>query len=177
MKKLFIILALFAGVSFAADKNNALGIWGGDFNGNWGIDLKHLDGKDIAWDIYLGNFEIGDNTSIGAGFGYYFLYNLIKADASVGRFPLHIGPNLGLGYWSGKGYNGFDIGLNATGGISWFTPTTPTMDVSLELGSPSIGHWSEKRKDDNGKWERHYNPGFGLKGGLGLRLLFHVYFF
>jgi len=172
MKKLFLIFALCAGISFASN-NNALGIWGGDYNGNWGVDLKHLDGSNIVWDFYLGNFEIGDNTSIGAGFGYYFLYNLIKADASVGKFPLHIGPNLGFGYWSGKNYNGFDVGVNATGGISWFTPTTPAMDVSLELGSPSIGHWSQKR--DNEK--REYKPALGLKGGLGLRLLFHIYFF
>jgi len=177
MKKLFLILALFAGISFATGKNNALGIWGGDFNGSWGIDFKHLDGKDIAWDIYLGNFRIGDDTSIGAGFGYYFLFNSIKADASIGRFPVHIGPNLGFGYWSGPRYSGFDIGINATGGISWFTPTTPTMDISLELGSPSIGCWSENRKEDNGKWKRHNDPLIGLKGGLGLRLLFHVYFF
>jgi hypothetical protein len=174
MKRLFLVLVLFAGVSFAA--NNAIGVWGGDFNGNWGIDLKHLDGKNIAWDIYLGNFKIGDDTSIGAGFGYYFLYNLIKADASVGRFPLHIGPNLGFGYWSGDKYSGFDIGIGVAGGISWFTPTTPTMDISLELGSPSIGCWTENRREGN-DWKRRYDPAIGLKGGLGLRLLFHVYFF
>jgi len=177
MKKLFLILVLFAGFSFASGKNNAIGIWGGDFNGDYGIDLKHLDGKNLAWDIYLGNFRIGDNTSIGAGFGYYYLYTPIKADASVGRFPLHFGPNLGLGYWNGPGYSGFDIGIGAVGGISWFTPTTPAMDVSLELGSPTIGCWSESRKNFEGKWKRHYDPALGLKGGLGLRLLFHVYFF
>jgi len=177
MKKLFLILVLCAGVSFAASKDNAIGIWGGDFNGSWGLDLKHLSGKDIVWDFYLGNFEIGDNTSIGVGVGYYFLFYPIKADASVGKFPVHVGPSPGFGYWSGDRYNGFDIGVNVTGGISWFTPTTPMMDISLELGSPSIGHWSESRRNDDGKWKRHYNPGFGLKGGLGLRLLFHVYFF
>jgi len=175
MKRLLLILVLFAGFSFAAGKNNALGIWGSD--GFWGIDFKHLDGSSIAWDIYLGNFRIGDDTSIGAGFGYYFLFNSIKADASMGRFPVHVGPNLGLGYWSGNRYSGFDIGLGVAGGISWFTPTTPTMDISIELTSPSIGCWSENRKNDDGKWKRHNDPLFGLKGSLGLRLLFHVYFF
>jgi len=173
MKKIVLLLVLLFGGVFAANNSNALGIWGGDYNGHWGIDWKHLSSRSLAWDVYLGNFEIGDKTSIGVGFGYYFLYNVIKADASVGRFPLHIGPNLGLGYWSGDTYNGFDIGVNITGGISWFTPTTPEMDVSVELGSPSVGHWSEKHEGQ----KRKYDPGFGLKSGLGLRVLFHIYFF
>jgi len=176
MKKIVLLFVLLFSGAFAANNSNAIGIWAGDYNGNWGFDWKHLDGTSIAWDLYLGNFEIGDNTSIGLGFGYYFLYNVIKADPSVGRFPLHIGPNLGLGYWRGHDYDGFDIGLGIAGGISWFTPTTPQMDVSLELGSPTIGHWSERHRWGN-EWHRTYNPGFGLKGGLSLRLLFHVYFF
>jgi len=177
MKKLFLIFALFAGISFAKENSNAIGIWGGDFHGSWGIDLKHLSSNSIAWDIYLGDFRIGDETAIGTGFGYYFLFNPIKADASVGRFPVHVGPNLGFGYWSGSNYGGFDIGVGVAGGISWFTPTTPKFDVSIELISPSIGCWSENRKDGNGNWKRHYDPALGLKGSLGLRLLFHVYFF
>jgi len=168
-----LLFVLLFGGAFAANNSNALGIWGGDYNGHWGIDWKHLSGNNLAWDVYLGNFEIGDNTSIGVGFGYYFLYNFIKADPSVGRFPLHIGPNLGLGYWKGNTYKGFDMGLGVAGGISWFIPKKPEMDVSVELGSPIIRHWSEKHKGQ----KRRYDPALGLKGDLGLRLLFHVYFF
>jgi len=178
MKKIALLFVLLFGFSFAAKGNdNAIGIWAGDYNGHWGFDWKHLVGNSLAWNVYLGNFEIGDNTSIGLGFGYYYLYNIIKADPSVGRFPLHVGPNFGFGYWRGSTYDGIDLGLGIAGGISWFTPTTPEMDVSLELGSPSIGHWSQRNRQGDGSWKRNYNPGFGLKGGLGLRFLFHVYFF
>jgi len=172
MKKIALLLVLCFGASFA-QKNNALGLWVGDFSGGWGLDYKRLMGKENTLDIYLGNFELGDNTSVGIGAGYYWLFNLIKADASIGRFPLHIGPNVGFGFWSGTGYSGVDIGVSVAGGISWFTPTTPTMDVSLELVSPSSGLWHESRDNNNDS-----HTSFELfRGNLGLRLLFHVYFF
>jgi hypothetical protein len=181
MKRILFFLVLLFGFSFAAKgNNNAVGIWIGDFNG-WGIDLKHLNSNNTVWDFYLGDFRLGNHSAVGMGIGYYFLHNVIKADASIGRFPLHWGPNLGVGYWNGgdkpNRYSGFDIGASITGGISWFTPTTPELDISIELVSPGIGMWRESREKGDGKWEANYDPAFGLKGNLGFRLLFHVYFF
>ncbi|MCL2261310.1 MAG: hypothetical protein FWC15_08170 [Fibromonadales bacterium] len=175
MKKIVLLFVLLFGISFA-EKNNALGLWVGD-GGGWGVDYKRLMGKDNALDIYLGDFELGDNTSVGLGAGYYFLFNVIKADASVGRFPLHVGPNLGLGLWSGSGYGGFDLTLNIAGGITWFTPTSPTMDVSLEVVSPHIvqlrhSSWTAPNGSDDS--DTRFSV---IKGSLGLRFLFHLYFF
>jgi hypothetical protein len=183
MKKFILFLALLSGLSSAAKtNNNALGLWVGSGLGWGGIDLKHLNKDNSVWDIYLGPFEIGSETRLGIGVGYYFLFYPIKADASVGRFPLHIGPTVGLGYWNGENdwakWNGLDIGAYAAGGISWFTPTTPVMDISLELISPGIGHWHENREAPKGiKHPTNYSPGFGLRTDIGLRLLFHLYFF
>jgi hypothetical protein len=181
MKKIIFILALFAGVSFANANNFGPGLWVSTGT-NWGIDLKHLVGSDMAWDIYLGDFRIGDESAVGISFGYYFVYNVIKVDAStVGKFPLHWGPNAGLGIWSGGSgagaYSGIDAGVNLAGGVSWFLPTSFKMDLSLEVLTPSFGMWRESRKQDNGKWKAHYDPAIGLKGDLGLRLLFHAYLF
>jgi len=180
MKKLFLVLALFVGVSFAAENNNAFGLWLGTGTW-WGVDFKHAD-KNNALDIYVNDFRFGDNSAVGLSLGYYFLYyNVIKADASVGRFPLYWGPNVGFGWWDGGEapwrYNGFDFGINLAGGVSWFFPSSFKMDVSLELLSPGLGHWHERREHEKGYWKTHYSPKFGLKGDLGLRLLFHAYVF
>jgi len=184
MKKLFLILVLFAGVSFAKEESNAVGLWIGSHTGWWGLDFKHTDNNSAAWDIYLNDFKFGDNSAIGISFGYYFLYyNVIKADASVGSFPLYWGPNIGFGYWSGGekdkvgSYNGLDVGLNVAGGVSWFFPSSFKMDVSLELLSPSVGHWHQKTKQDDTTWKTTNDPLFGLKGDLGVRILFHAYLF
>jgi hypothetical protein len=181
MKKLILFIAMLSVLSFAQKKNNALGFWIGSGGGWGGVDLKHLNSDNTVWDVYLGPFEIGSQTRLGIGVGYYFLFHPIKADASVGRFPLHIGPTVGFGYWSGgekpNQYDGLDLSARIAGGISWFTPTTPMLDVSIELTSPGIGHWHENREQQGGEWKTNYGPGFGLRSDIGLRLLFHVYFF
>lgn len=176
MKKIILFFVLLFGISFAQKDNNALGLWVGDFSGGWGIDYKRLMSKDNTLDVYLGDFELGDNSAIGLGVGYYFMFNPIKADASVGRFPVHVGPDLGLGLWSGDNYGGFDITAKVAGGISWFTPTIPVMDISLELVSPAlVGLWHHSW-EANGNDESDTSFEIG-RGSLGLRLLFHVYFF
>jgi hypothetical protein len=75
---------------------------------------------------------------------------------------LHIGPDLGLKLESG----GFGVWFNAVGGISWIIPTTPQMDVSIEVALPVISY------KDYGKG----NLGF-LQDGTNWRVLFHVYLF
>jgi hypothetical protein len=174
MKKFILILVLFFGFSFAAKGNsNAIGLWLGR-GGGWGFDFKHQIDNNNVWDAYLGDFGIGSNeTKINLGFGYYWLFNVIKADASIGSFPLHVGPDLGFHWWSGKGYDGFDIGPSVAGGISWFTPTNPKLDVSFELVSPPIVRlWNHKQGDADRDWQFNI-----LEGELGFRLLFHVYLF
>jgi len=182
MKKIFFFLVLFSGISFAQANSNALGLFlHGDAN-HWGVDFKHLDNDKNTWNIYLNDLRFGNTNAVGLGFGYHFLYNVIKADASAGRFPLYWGPNVGFGYWSGsvgpKKYNGLDIGINLAGGVSWFTPTSFKMDLSFELLSPSLGHWHESSREQPGDdWKTNSDPAFGLKGTLGFRILFHAYLF
>ncbi|MDR0517144.1 MAG: hypothetical protein LBH25_08890 [Fibromonadaceae bacterium] len=162
MKKLVIILALLlCGASFA-NNNNALGVWVGRYHA--GMDIKHLSGNNNAWDIYIGAFSIGEGeTEFPFDFGYYWLFNIIKADASVGRFPLHIGPDLGLKFESA----GFGSWLNIAGGISWILPTSLKMDISFDPAFPivSLTNYDKFRirvmKDSWPNW----------------RFLFHVYFF
>jgi len=189
MKKLFLILVLLAGISFAKENNNALGVFVASNNvffpiENYGggIDFKHFDANSI-WNIYLNNLYIGEKTTFGVEGGYYFLLpNLIKADASAGKFPLYLGPDLGVGIWSGgkapSRYKGFAVAIKAVGGISWFTPTSFKMDVSFEILSPDIGLKSESHELSTAKWEDDVGFGF-INGlfGLGLRLLFHMYLF
>jgi hypothetical protein len=162
MKRISLFLVLLFGFSFAAkESNNALGIWVGRWD--WGLDVKHLSGSNNVWDIYLGAFNIEkNNTAFPFDFGYYWLFNPIKADASVGRFPLHIGPDLGLKFESA----GFGSWFNVAGGISWFTPTTPKMDVSLELAKAVFSY------KDYGDGKLNF-----MKDPMNWRLLFHVYFF
>jgi hypothetical protein len=181
MKKVVAIFALFFGVSFANANSNAIGL--GLSNNGWVIDYKRHINTTSALDIYLNNLHFAKNrTEFGVSAGYYFLYpKIIKVDASAGSIPLYWGPNFGIGYWSGGrgagSWRGFDIGANLVGGISWFLPTDFKMDISLELLSPSLGFWHQAHKQDNAKWETDDNSGFGLRDYLGIRLLFHVYFF
>jgi hypothetical protein len=181
MKKIILLLVLLFGGAFAANNQNALGLF--FYSGGGGLDYKRLMGNSNALDIYFGGAPAfgSRETKINVDAGYYFLFNVIKADPSVGTFPLHAGPNVGFHWssWSDKqkkiaGYDGFDIGASVAGGISWFTPTTPKMDISLELVSgPVINLWNHKQGKDDREWElRFFNV-----GDIGFRLLFHVYFF
>jgi len=189
MKKLFLILALFAGLSFAKENNNALGVFVASNNvffpiDNYGggIDLKHSDGNS-AWNIYLNSLLIGSKTTFGVEGGYYFFFpTFVKADASAGKFPLYLGPDVGVGIWSGGKkpgrYDGFAVAIKAVGGISWFTPTAFKMDVSFEILSPDIGLKVEEHERNTGGWDKDSEFGF-INGlfGIGLRLLFHMYLF
>ncbi|MCL1956119.1 MAG: hypothetical protein FWF63_02245 [Fibromonadales bacterium] len=177
MKKLLLIFVLFASVSFAADKN-ALGLWvqGGNSGEWWGFDYKHLSSS-FATDIYF-RFE-ADEDIFKAGIygGYYWLNNSIKADASMGKFPLHYGPIGGVGYWNvGEGpgaSNGFAIRVGGAGGISWILPTSLPMDISIELNPVAEIHISSVRQDD-GKDKSRTKPHIPL---LYFRLLYHAYLF
>jgi len=167
-----LLFVLFFGGAFASN-NNALGVWAGR-GGGLGLDYKRLMGGGNALDIYFGSTSLGSNeTKINVDAGYYFLFNIIKADPSVGTFPLYAGPDVGFHWWSGKGYDGFDIGGGIAGGVSWFTPTTPKMDVSFELVSPPfINLWNHKQAPADREWKLIF-----FEGELGFRILFHVYFF
>jgi len=177
MKKIVLLFVLLFSGAFAAD-NNALGAF--LTNGGGGLDYKRLMGSN-ALDVYFGSTSFGSKeTRLNLDGGYYFLFNVIKADPSVGTFPLHFGPNVGFHYWSWSdkdkrvpGYDGFDLGASIAGGISWFTPTTPKMDVSFELVSlPFINLWNHKNAGDKRHWKLQF-----FEGDFGFRLLFHVYFF
>jgi len=172
MKKIILLIALFFGASFAQaqKKNDAIGIWfQGSTNGWaewWGIDYKHLS-SNAALNIY-GNigYDSDDNKlTVGAYLGYYFLLNIIKADASVGRFPLYWGPYGGLGYWDQRNNNGVAARAGVTGGISWILPELP-MDLSFEL-TPVI----ECNFTDGGSSFQDLPISF-----LYFRLMLHYYF-
>jgi len=177
MKKLFLILVLFAGVSFASDKN-ALGLWvqGGNSGEWWGMDYKRLSSTN-AIDIYFRVEAWPNHFATGIYGGYYWLNNSIKADASMGKFPIHYGPTIGVGYWndgSGPGANhGFALRAGGTGGISWILPTSLPMDISIELNPVAECHIVSE-KWDNAKYHsamEWYIP------ELYFRLLFHAYLF
>jgi hypothetical protein len=177
MKKLFLILALFAGASFAQEKNGALGLWvqGGNPDEWWGMDYKHL-GTNAATDIYFRLEASNNHFSAGIYGGYYFLNNAIKADASMGKFPIHYGPTVGLGYWNnGEKANkdiGFALRAGATGGISWILPTSLPMDISIELNPVAECHIvSGKREGTEYSDTNWHIP------ELYFRLLFHAYLF
>jgi len=180
MKKIVLLLVLLFGGAFASN-NNALGVfWCGYDCG--GLDYKRLMGSSNVLDVYFGGTELGSKqTHINLDGGYYFLFNVIKADPSVGTFPLHVGPNAGFHFMnmSNKASGGsggsdrLDLGAGVAGGISWFMPTTPKMDLSFELTSPAfIRLDTYQHAGDSREW--------GIKffdGSIGFRLLFHVYFF
>jgi|TergutMp193P3_1026864.scaffolds.fasta_scaffold02170_8 hypothetical protein len=182
MKKFILLIALFSGFSFvyAQGKNNsALGLWlqGGNSGEYWGFDYKHL-GSMAATDIYLHISASDGNFSLGLYGGYYFLNNAIKADASIGKFPIHYGPNIGLGYWNdGAGnqnnFNGYAFRIGAVGGISWILPISLPMDISVELNPVAEMHYTSWKnqfgnKDNDTSWEIP---------SLYLRLMFHAYLF
>jgi len=176
MKKLLLILVLFAGLSFAADKN-AVGIWvqGGNADEWWGIDYKHL-GSSAITDIYFRLVASNNNFSTGIYGGYYFLNNAIKADDSMGKFPLYYGPTAGVGYWNnGEKANqdiGFALRAGLTGGISWIFPTSLPMDVSIELNPVAECHIISGKKSGN-----KYSDTTWEIPALYFRLLFHMYLF
>jgi hypothetical protein len=180
MKKIILFLALLSVFSFAQEKdnNNGLGLWLSNYG--WGIDLKHLNkGETSVWDIYLSGFRFSSSggSNFGMDVGYYFLYpKIIKADASMGRFPLHWGPNIGAGYWTGGGRPNRDshllIAPNVALGISWFVPTSLKWDVSIEL-FPGLRIDYHSWENSSAKWENEF--GFGL--GVDLRFLIHIYLF
>jgi hypothetical protein len=172
MKKFILFIALFCAFSFAQEKKGALGLWlqGGNPGETWGMDYKHL-GKSAIVDIYLKiPTRRGDNFSTGLYGGYYWIYPVIKADASMGRFPLYWGPAGGFGFWD----TNFAIRAGVTGGISWILPGVP-IDISLEL-NPIIEVHHLSWKDQNGKDQsdtdfRDPTP------DLFFRMLFHFYLF
>ena len=179
MKKLFIVLVLFAGLSFAEDKN-AVGLWASNYGS--GFDLKHLS-NDNVWDVYLGSgLGIGSRgfTAIGLDVGYYFLKpKAIKADASAGKFPMHWGPNFGFGYWvdgernKRNRVNHLVVAPNCAVGISWFPPTNFKWDVSLEL-FPGLRIYRDSYENASStKWDTETNLGLGVD----FRLLVHAYLF
>jgi hypothetical protein len=180
MKRLLLILILFAGISFAEDKN-AVGLWASNYGS--GFDLKRLNNNNTVLDVYLGSgLGIGSRglTSIGLDAGYYFLKpKVIKVDASSGKFPMHWGPNFGFGYWvdgDRKARNRVShlvIAPNCALGISWFPPTNFKWDVSIEL-FPGLRIYRDSYESANSnKWDSETNLGLGVD----LRLLVHAYLF
>jgi hypothetical protein len=172
MKRLILLIALFSGFSFvyAQGKNSALGFWlqgsTNDWAEWWGVDYKHL-GSNAAQQIY-GTISYYDHKfTIGGYFGYYFLYNVIKADASAGKFPIYWGPYGGFGYWNDHDYNGVAVRGGVTGGISWLLPELP-IDVSLEV-TPVIECNFEEDDDNSGFKQLPISY-------LYFRLMFHYYF-
>ncbi|MCL2283652.1 MAG: hypothetical protein FWC26_10110 [Fibromonadales bacterium] len=177
MKKIILLLVFLAGASFA-EKNDALGLWlqGGNSGEYWGVDYKHL-GSTAATDIYVHLSASNDKFSLGGYFGYYFVYNIIKADASMGRFPLYWGPVGGVGYWDNGDKIGDDNGVAVRGGvtlgISWIFPTSFPMDVSLELNPVAECHF--KSWKDNSA-EKHSDTTWEIPS-LYFRIMFHAYLF
>ena len=172
MKKIAAFLVLFLGFSFAQEENNALGLWlqgGNDGDEWWGLDYKLLQ-KDNVINAYLRFPTSSESLAAGLYAGYYFLYpKVIKADASMGKFPLYLGPALGVGYWrNDKHSGGLAFRIGATGGISWVLPKDLIpVDISFEL-NPAWELYHVYWKNDSEK---------SWKIPLYFRLLLHAYLF
>jgi len=181
MKRLLLILVLFAGVSFASDKS-ALGLWLSNYG--WGFDYKRLNNDNTVLDVYLGGglgFSSRGWASFGLDGGYYFVKpNVIKADASAaGKFPIYHGPNAGFGFWTSGERDNRDrkrhlvIAPNWAVGISWFPPTSFKWDLSLELFPGLRIQRDSYENNSSTKWDSEW--GFNL--GLDFRILVHAYLF
>jgi hypothetical protein len=146
MKRILAVVFFLSVASFAGNQPNALGAWlqGGN-SGEWfGMDWKHRVSSSQYTDLYF-TFKSSNNvTSLGAYGGYYWHYNLIKADPTAGRFPLYWGPYGGLGFWH-DGDSHVALRGGVVGGIAWVLPTD---GVDIEL-------WAEL----NPVAEGHFNPG------------------
>jgi hypothetical protein len=163
MKKIVLFFVLLFGVSFAAKNSNALGLWiQFDNDEPWGIDYKYLL-SDYVMDFYLRFPTSSDNLVLGIYGGYYKLFPVIKADASMGKFPFYAGPTVGMGFWD----KNMAIRLGCTGGISYILPeNTIPLDISFELNPAfEIQHFGDKNIED------------GWHIPMYTRLLFHFYFF
>jgi len=181
MRKLLLILALFAGAPFAVGNNNGVGLWLSNYG--WGFDLKHFNTPSNVWDIYLGGglgFSDRGWASIGLDAGYYWLINnAIKADASMGKFPVHYGPNAGFGFWTDGDRNDRNrnnhlvIAPNFAVGISWFPHTSFKWDMSLELFPGLRIYHNSIENSSSTKWDSETKLGLGMDA----RLLVHVYIF
>ena len=186
MKKIiifFVLLLSVSSVSFAQEKNSALGLWlqVGNTGEGGGMDYKHLD-SEAATDIYLSVSAYKNNFSLGGYLGYYFQFpKVIKADASVGKFPLYWGPVGGIGYWNnGKGpgqEQGIAVRAGVTGGISWFLPATFPMDISLELNPVAEYHFVSEKEATSGKFEYNDDKSGPEIPAFYIRLMFHAYLF
>jgi len=176
MKKIILLLVLLFGASFGSQNNNGLGLWLSNYG--WGIDWKRLNGETSVLDVYLSGFRFSSSgqSSFGLDVGYYYLVNAIKADASMGKFPLHWGPNIGAGYWGGGDspyrHNNLVIAPNIALGISWFPPTPFKWDISLEL-FPGLRIERASVEKLDGSWDSNFE--FGL--GIDVRFLVHFYLF
>ena len=176
MRRIVIFLALFLGISFAQEKSNALGLWlqGGNSGDEWwGLDYKLLL-EESTFNAYFRFPTSSEDLAVGLYAGYYFLYpGVIKADASVGKFPLYFGPAVGIGYWRiDEDTGGFAVRAGATGGISWILPEVVVpMDISFEL-NPA---WELRREywKEGGEKKNKYPWEIPLY----FRFLFHAYLF
>jgi hypothetical protein len=143
------------------------------------MDYKHLGSASIT-DIYFHISSYKNDFSLGGYLGYYFKYpEVIKVDASVGKFPLYWGPIGGVGYWdNGKGVGqqrGFAVRAGITGGVSWLLPDFP-FDISLEANPVAEYHFAYT-KDANDKVKKDKdNTGLNIPV-MYFRVLFHAYLF
>jgi len=177
MKKIIPLLVLLFGTSFCAQNNNGLGLWLSNYG--WGLDYKRLNSETSVLDVYLGGFILSTNgnSRFGLDVGYYFVENVIKADASNGKFPVHWGPNIGVGYWEGGSKptrnSHILIAPNVALGISWFIPTSIKWDVSLEL-FPGL---RIERVSTENQYTGDWDGDFSLGMGIDFRFLVHIYLF
>lgn len=166
MKRILAIVLITVLASFAAEKNNALGLWlqGGNAGEHWGLDWKHRLDKTVATDLYFRLYSSNDETSLGAYVGYYFHhYDIIPLDASAGRMPLYWGPYGGFGYWNNDWNGAHDetglaIRFGVVGGWAWELPTAIPLEFWLELNPVAeFQHYSwddhNYDRDNDTRWQ------------------------